>query len=173
VSHDLWLVPRKVENGTGVVEANSGMDFPKSEHAPRATSFAESFVALPDGKRGKLEIGDADGNSRLFGFDAKADGVYIAATVTTPKLITLSAEEFNEYLVSDGLAHIYRLRAKEKSLDRPGVERYSKSPKALVRVGDAVGKVAGDPCPVVGLPLEIVPLADPFAVKVGGTLRPL
>ena len=66
------------------------------------------------------------------------------------------------------MPHIYRLRAKEKSLDQPAVERYSKSPKALVRVGD--GK-DGDPCKPLGLPLEIMPLTDPFRSKVGDTLK--
>ncbi|MFO0824786.1 MAG: hypothetical protein U0792_16990 [Gemmataceae bacterium] len=51
----------------------------------------------------------------------------------TPKIITLDAEAFNSYLVSDGLPHVYRLRAKEKSLDQPAVERYSKSPKHSCR----------------------------------------
>ena len=64
--------------------------------------------------------------------------------------------------------NIYALRAKEKSLDQPGKERYSKSPKCLVRVGDGQD---GDPCRIVGLPLEIVPMQDPFQRKVGDALR--
>ena len=78
------------------------------------------------------------------------------------------AEAFNDYLVSDGLPHIYRLRAKEKTLDRPAVERYTKSPKALVRVGNGKG---GDSTKPLGLPLEIVPLADPFGRKAGEALK--
>jgi hypothetical protein len=34
-----------------------------------------------------------------------------------------------------------------------------------VRVGAGAGD---DPCRIVGLPLDIVPLRDPFALKVGG-----
>jgi hypothetical protein len=81
--------------------------------------------------------------------------------------LTLPAKEFNAYLVSDGLPHIYRLRAKERLLDQPGHERYSKYVKALVRVGTGGG---GDSKRVLGLLLEIVPLRDPLAVKVGETL---
>ena len=83
-------------------------------------------------------------------------------------MITLGADAFNVYLISDGLPHIYRLRANEKSLDQPGRERYSKSPKALFRVGD--GR-AGDPCREVGLPLEIVPMQNPFERKAGDALK--
>jgi uncharacterized GH25 family protein len=176
-AHDLWLVPRAVKDGVGVVELNSGMDFPKSESAPRVASFAETFVVTPSGERAEFKLGDAEGNSRLAQFDAKGDGVYIAAARTTPKVLKLAAEDFNESLVTDGLAHIYRQRAKDKTLDQPGVERYSKSPKVLIRVGDKASAVddkvstaGGDPCRALGLPLEIVPLADPFAVKPGDTL---
>src|SRR5262249_7251857 len=84
-----------------------------------------------------------------------------------PKVITLAADEFNAYLVSDGMPHIYQLRAKEKTLHQPAVERYSKSPKVLIRVDDG----QGDSCRVVGLPLEIVPAQNPFTLKVGDTLR--
>ncbi|MCP4813466.1 MAG: DUF4198 domain-containing protein [Planctomycetaceae bacterium] len=64
------------------------------------------------------------------------------------------------------MPHIYSLRSKENTLDQDGVEQYSKSPKVLVKHGDG----GGDPCQVVGLPLEIVPLTDPFTLKVGNTL---
>jgi hypothetical protein len=92
----------------------------------------------------------------------------MVAVESEPKLIKLEADEFNNYLVSDGLLHIYQLRRKEGALDKPGRERYSKSPKAIMQVGTDGG---GDPSRVVGLPLEIVPLRNPFALRVGDTLR--
>jgi hypothetical protein len=94
-------------------------------------------------------------------------GVHIVAVQTVPKLITLEADAFNEYLVSDGLPHIFRMRFKEKSLNQPGKERYSKSPKAIFKIGDGLG----DATKIVGLPLEIVPLKDPFLLKTNDTLK--
>ena len=44
---------------------------------------------------------------------------------------------------------------------------HKKSPKALLHIPGR----SGDPCTVVGLPLEIVPLQDPFTRKVGDTLK--
>lgn len=104
----------------------------------------------------------------VLAFTPTADGVYIVGVETTLKLITLDADKFNAYLISDGLPHIYALRAKEKALDQPGKERYSKSPKALVKVGDGN---AGDPCREVGLPLEVIPLQNPFGRKIGDALK--
>ena len=169
-AHDLWLVPG-ADPAAGkplLVRASSGMDFPLSVHAPDVTKFSRRVVIRPDGREGPVDAAGQDGLSSLLRFEPAAAGVYIVAVETPVRQITLEAEQFNEYLVADGLSQIYRLRAKEKTLGEPGREQYSKSPKALVRVGQGGG---GDPCRPVGLPLEIVPLCDPFSLQVGDTLR--
>lgn len=168
-AHDLWLIPPAAA-GPGkpvVVRAVSGSDFPTGDHAPDPAAFTKRLVVKPDGTTADLDAAGKDADAGLLRFTPAAPGVYVAAVRTAPKLITLDAAAFNEYLVSDGLPHIYRLRAKEKTLDQPGRERYSKSPKVLVKVGDG----PGDPTKPVGLPLEVVPLRDPFGVKPGDALR--
>jgi uncharacterized GH25 family protein len=169
-AHDLWLVPpEKAElKATSTVTAISGTKFPKGDHAPDTAKFKRRLLVNPDGAEGVLTAAGKKDDSGLLTAEPTKPGVYIAVVETEPKLITLKADEFNNYLVSDGLAHVYRLRHKEGSLDQPGRERYSKSPKAIFQVGTG-GE--GDPCRVVGLPLEIVPLRSPFAMKVGDTLR--
>jgi uncharacterized GH25 family protein len=169
-AHDLWLIPPDAAAaGKAVtVRAVSGSDFPKGDHAPDPAAFTKRLLVKPDGFAAELDAAGMEAGAGLLRFTPDAPGVYAAAVRTAPKLITLDAAAFNEYLVSDGLPHIYRLRAKEKTLDRPGRERYSKSPKVLIRVGDG-GK--GDPTRPVGLPLEIVPLRDPFGVKPGDALK--
>jgi hypothetical protein len=168
-AHDLWLVPAEAAavGRPAVVRANSGSDFPDSEHAPDPAAFLRRIVVRPDGTAGALEAAGREDRSGLLRFEPDRPGVHVVAVETRPKLLTLAADAFNDYLLSDGLPHVYRLRAREKTLDQPGRERYSKSPKALVRVGAG----GGDPCRVLGLPLEIVPLRDPFALRVGDTLK--
>ncbi len=169
-AHDLWLLPpADAAPRTAVtVKAVSGTEFPKGDHAPEPAKFERRLVVAPDQIEGKLEPAGTEDVAGLLTFRPDKAGVYAVAVETRPKVISLEADAFNAYLVSDGLPHVYQLRAKEKTLDRPATERYSKSPKALVRVGD--GKV-GDPCRALGLPLEIVPVQDPFARKVGDTMR--
>jgi uncharacterized GH25 family protein len=169
-AHDLWLIPpgAAAPGKTVTVRAVSGSDFPKGDHAPDPAAFTKRLVVKPDGATAEPDAAGKDADAGLLRFTPDAPGVYVVAVRTAPKLITLDAAAFNEYLVSDGLPHIYRLRAKEKTLDRPGKERYSKSPKVLIRVGDGGG---GDPTKPVGLPLEVVPLRDPFGVKPGEALR--
>ena len=169
-AHDLWLIP-PVEAKAGAplkVQAISGGEFPKGDHAPDPAKFAKRRLFDPVGKETAVEAGGTEELAGLLPFTPAAAGVHVIAVETTPKIITLEADAFNAYLVGDGLEHVYRLRAKEKTLGEAGRERYSKFPKALVRVGD--GK-AGDPCRAVGLPLEIVPTQDPFGRKVGDTLK--
>jgi hypothetical protein len=167
-AHDLWLVPdAQVVAGRPLnVRANSGMNFPISVHAPDPAAFVRRIVVTPAGDRGELEAAGQEGDSGLLRFKPTDRGVYVVAVETRPRVIELDAGQFNEYLVADGLPHIYRLRAKEKSLDQPARERYSKSPKLLIQVGQG----GGDPCRLVGLPLEIVPLRSPFDLRAGDTL---
>jgi len=159
-AHDLWLIPPEKASAKEPLKvlAVSGGEFPKGEQ-PDPAKFAARRAFDPAGKESVLEA---------LAFTPSKSGVHIVAVETTPKLIAMEADAFNAYLVSDGLPHIYALRAKEKSLDKPAKERYSKSPKCLIRIGD--GK-DGDPCRAVGLPLEIVPMQNPFERKVGEALR--
>src|SRR4051794_15586351 len=90
-AHDLWLIPAdKVEVGkTTVVRANSGMDFPKSEHAPDPASFKRRLLILPDGKEGTLKAAGKEGLSGLLQFKPALPGVYVLAVETQPRIITL------------------------------------------------------------------------------------
>jgi len=170
LAHDLWLVPpeKPEPKKATVFRANSGSKFPKSDHAPDPAKFKRRLLVLPGGSEGAFEASGTEGKSGLLKLEPAGPGIYIAAVETGPKLITLAADEFNHYLVADGLPHIYQLRRKEGILDKAGRERYSKSPKAILQIGTGGG---GDPCRVLGLPLEIIPLRNPFALKVGDTLR--
>jgi hypothetical protein len=169
IAHDLWLVPDEPARGEKLLSlyANSGVEFPLSEYALDPAAFRRHILIRPDGTEGVLRPRGTKEKSGLLQFEQQGSGAYLAAVATRPKLLTLPPDEFNRYLVSDGLPHIYHLRAREKTLDRPGRERYSKYPKALVWCGTG-GK--GDPCRVLGLLLEIVPLRDPSTLKVGDTL---
>jgi uncharacterized GH25 family protein len=170
LAHDLWLLQTdKAEpKNAAFFRANSGSKFPKSDHTPDPDKFKRRLLIRPDGSEGTFVASVTEEKSRLLKVEHVGPGVYVVAVETEPKLIRLEADEFNNYLVLDGLTHIYQLRRKEGILDKPGRERSSKSPKAVVQVGTGGG---GDPCRVLGLPLEIVPLRNPFTLKVGNTLR--
>jgi uncharacterized GH25 family protein len=169
-AHDLWLIPpaKAKAKEKATITAISGTTFPLGDQAPDTAKFAKRWAVAPDGT--KIDV-DADGikdKAGLMSFTPEESGVYLLAVQTNPKVLKLEAEAFNDYLVSDGLSHIYRLRHKEKSLNQAGVERYSKSPKVLLSVGEANDTDVSKP---MGLPLEIVPLSNPNKLKVGETWK--
>jgi uncharacterized GH25 family protein len=167
-AHDLWLIPDDAPAvGKAVtIRCNVGMDFPESESAPDPAKFKRRALILPDGTEGELKAAGQKDKSGLLEFVPQKPGVHVAAVETNPRLISLKPDAFNEYLISEGLPHIYLQRAQDKTLDQPGKERYSKYVKTIVAVGDG----GGDPCRVLGLMLEIVPLRDPLKIKKGGAL---
>jgi uncharacterized GH25 family protein len=168
-AHDLWLIPPQTAhaNKSVTIRANVGMQFPNSEHAPDTTAFPKRLCMGPDGKPVDLSPSGQSDLSGLLQFKPGIAGIYVIGVETKPQLISLDADAFNSYLVSDGLPHIYQLRFKEKTLNQAATERYQKSPKAIIKIGNGVG----DPLKPLGLFLEIIPLDNPFAIKVGQTLR--
>lgn len=166
--HDLWLVPDDTAAvGRAVtVRAISGTAFPLGDRPPDPAKFLRRVAVAPDGRERPLDAAGTDATAGLLRFTPDQPGLWAVAVVTAPKLLTLDAESFNEYLISDGLPHIWKVRAKEGSLNQPGRERYAKSPVAYIAVGDAPPAVPRE----LDLPLTVTPLADPFAVRPGQAL---
>lgn len=169
-AHDLWLVPERFQIQPGkqlLISANTGMDFPKSLSAVTPDRLSRFTVT---GKTGEKSIRDFQivGNSLTARLEFKETGTYIVATTLKPKEIRLTAEEFNEYLLSDGITDIYELRKKEGLLGKDAVEYYSKYAKTLVQVGDSIDTT---PLKPLGLVIEIVPAQNPYSLKKGDTLE--
>lgn len=86
-------------------------------------------------------------------------GLHVIAFRNRPTTITLEPDKFEAYLREDGMEHVIDLRNKLGESTKPGREAYSRCAKALVAVnGD--GRGAQDVR--IGLPLEIIPLNNPY-----------
>ena len=79
----------------------------------------------------------------------------------------LKARRFERYLAQEGLEHAATTRAERGETDQPGHEAFSRCAKTMMLVGD--GSSAGFDR-AIGLELEIVPEADPFATRPPGRL---
>ena len=169
-AHDLWLVPQKFRINPGeslTISANTGMDFPNSVSAVTPDRINQFMLV---GKSTKENITDLtlQGNSLVAKYAFEKPGTYVIGAALKPKEIKLTAEEFNEYLLHDGLSDIYELRKKEGILDKAAVEHYSKYPKTIVQVGKILDKISTKP---LGLPLEIIPKVNPYELKLGDDLE--
>lgn len=173
MAHDLWLVPASSGYRVGtpaVVQLASGMDFPHSEHAPDPAQLSGRVLA-PDGAPRPLSAWrrlEAEKRSEVE-FTPEEPGAHLLYVETQPKGIELDAQEFNEYLLSDGLAHVLAARLRAGEDGQPATERYSKYAKALLAVSGSGGGPAGTWR--VGQKLEIVPQRNPLELRPGQCLE--
>jgi len=164
-AHDLFLKPfaffvtpgsearLRILNGT----------FEKSENAIERNRLRDLSVVGPD-----TSACSDKGDTSVFVFRTGATGTYVVGASTLPRTLRLDAKAFNEYLASDGVTDMLDARKRSNELNTPSHERYSKHVKTLIQVGDA--RTPGYDA-VLNYPAEIVPLDNPYALKVGGVVR--
>lgn len=170
LGHDMWLEADEffLEPGAAVTIRNgNGTIYQKSENAVSVDRIGELFAIGPDGGRFKPNAPRPRGAWTEFEFTPEVAGNYWVLLSTTPRLIRLSADDFRQYLEHDGVPNILRERQEKGISDRDEVERYSKYVKAYFQVGDARSDNYDAPA---GLRIEIVPLANPYGLKVGEEL---
>jgi len=171
-AHDLWLVPQKFMISPGdtlTISANTGMDFPKSLSAITPDRIHQFFLIGRSIKENITEL-KVEGNSLVANYTIEKPGTYVIGMALKTREIKLTAEEFNDYLLHDGLPGIYELRKQEGILDKSAVEHYSKYAKTIVQAGKTFEKTALQP---LGFPIEIIPKINPYSLKVGDELKAL
>ncbi|HET6972106.1 MAG TPA: DUF4198 domain-containing protein [Phenylobacterium sp.] len=164
-AHDFWVQPARFWLAPQVaapvtLQVGHG---PYRQRSPIPLARITRFSAIgPDGAaidlRNSLRPGGAadDGAIRLPGA-----GTYVVVLQTDDRAQShLPAIRFNDYLQAEGLTPALEARRRTHSEGADGSERYSRQAKALVQAGAGGGGRATQP---VGLPLEIVPEADPYA----------
>ena len=108
------------------------------------------------------------GDTTTFHVRVGGPGTYAVGVSTTASVIALPADTFNMYLRDDGIPDILAQRRTRNELTKPAKERYHKHVKALLQVGDSLAKGFDA---VFGYPAEIIPLANPYGLRPGATLR--
>ena len=156
LAHDFFLDLSKHSVNTGEavsITMRVGSDLEMDE-LPRSDRRIIKFEAHHDGVRpipGKHGVSPAG----KIAFDKP--GVATIVYQSTHTDIELEAAKFEEYLIEEGLDEIAAERKKLGVTHTPGVESYARYAKALVTVGG--GSTGWDKR--VGLPAELVALADP------------
>jgi hypothetical protein len=110
---------------------------------------------------------DSSKTTSTLSLQTRAAGTYVVGASVSPRLIELSAKDFNEYLEHDGIPDVLAARRRNGELTKPARERYHKHVKAILQVGDARSADFGAR---FGYPAELVPLSNPYEARVGGTI---
>lgn len=164
-------------NSTATVALYNG-DFDKSENAIARDRMLDVSVVGPSGAAHPPESAWRDSavfhwspdsvDTALLTFETGEPGTYLIGVSTAARTITLSARDFNEHLVHDGLADVIERREAAGKTNDDATERYGKHVKALVQVGDAR---SGQWAHELGYPVELMPLGNPYELGAGDELR--
>jgi uncharacterized GH25 family protein len=168
-AHDFWLQPNEYWISpdaltTMTLQVGHG---PFRQRSPIPARRITRFQAIaPKGTvidlREQLRLGEAaeDGDFRFA-----IPGAYVLVLQTDDGAQThLPSIRFNDYLKVEGLTPALEQRARLNQMDRDGSERYSRCAKSIVQVGPVGAGPQGQVSKPVGLPLEIVPEANPNGV---------
>jgi uncharacterized GH25 family protein len=160
-AHEFWLAPSSYRAATGdslAVGAFVGTGF-RGEARPWAAHRVRRFFARDAAPLDLARV--ASGGSSTWARWTARDGEGVLVAQASDFLpIELPAAEFERYLALEGLEAVSRSRAQAGRGATPGRERYRRSSKLWIagtRGSTARATVA------LGLPLEIVPLAEPGA----------
>lgn len=100
-------------------------------------------------------------------FRTGMEGTYVAGVSTLPRMIELSADDFNEYLNHEELMDVIADRKKKGITNVSAREKYAKHVKALLQVSD---KKTDHFNTVLGYPIEFVPNNNPYVLSKGDKL---
>jgi uncharacterized GH25 family protein len=171
LAHDLFLKPDNffVNPGETITARVLNGTFTKSENAVTKDRVRDIAVVTPTGTARLDTAAWADqGDTSVLTVETTESGTYVLGASLLPRELRLEAKDFNTYLASDGVPDILEARRRNQELTRPARERYSKHVKALVQVGSTRSDGYDT---ALGYPAELIPLDNPYALKLGSTLR--
>lgn len=171
-AHDLFL---RAESYFVAPDATVRLDvlngtFSKSENAVTRDRLRDLSIVGADGVTTPVDRAawSETGDTSVINVRVGAAGTYVIGASLLHREIALKAKDFNTYLATDGLPDVLAARRKSGELGRSARERYSKHVKALIQVGATRTSGYGAE---LGYPAELVPLNNPYALRVGGNLR--
>jgi uncharacterized GH25 family protein len=168
LAHEFWLQPEKFMYQPGeninirfwVGEDFNGMNW--GGNHDKVSSLQLYRDDIIDDMADQLS-GEKGDSLQLSIFD---EGTPMVVFNSTNSFIQLDSAKFNTYLKEDGLTDALDYRAAHNENDSAGREFYQRSVKTLVQVGDKKSNISRQ----TNLPLDIIPLSNPYAAKSNDTL---
>lgn len=164
LAHEFWIQPddlTPLPNTLVHVHLMVGDGFP-GEAVARNPEKLLRLAAITEA--GEVQLPGRPGADPTATLRVGSEGVVTLVYRSNHSSVSLEAEKFEEYLRTDGLEHVSRIRAERGESGQPGREIYSRCAKSLLRVG--TGLTSGFDRSA-GLTLELTPIDDPFAQSAG------
>jgi uncharacterized GH25 family protein len=165
-AHDFWIEPSsfRVEKGARLDVALRVGEGYRGDPVARNPDKIRRFVLV--GPAGEQALAGEAGQDPAGQAVIAGPGLFVIGYHSHPSSITLEAPKFEAYLKEEGLERVSALRAARGEGAQPGREIYSRCAKALVASG-RTEKASADRR--LGLPLELVPEANPYEGRGGPT----
>jgi len=143
--------------------------FRNSENSVTRDRVRDVSIVATSGIQHVSDFGWSDtGDTAYLEVKTGAPGTYVLGVSTNPRDLKLSGKDFNSYLREEGLGDIVEMRRKNGQLGKESRERYAKHVKAVFQVGTEKSDSYKTP---LDYPAEIVPMANPYDVRVGSVLE--
>lgn len=159
-AHDFWIEPQafRPKPGTAVgLRLFVGQDF-KGDSVPYFPQKFERYVVA--GPTGTLPIPGVLGDEPAGTVTPAAPGLYVVGLHTRPDAVSFdSAEEFERYLLKEGLERNLALHRRRLKPGKRIEETYFRCAKSLLAVGALPDDTADR---VLGFPLELVAETNPY-----------
>ena len=172
LSHDFWLQPSRFKIKPDTPDSMT-IEVGHAEFRSRWSGNVERVVQF-------LDIGPKDrpdlraelkpDRERDAVLSFAAPGAHVLVFQSNHATSVLPSIRFNDYLKVEGLTPALQLRARTGRTDAPGREIYSRCAKAIIQVGPPSATSEAYVTRPVGLPLEIVPERNPYALRLGEAL---
>ena len=170
-AHDLFLklADFTVRSNAAVTVTVLNGTFTVSENSIARARVADLSLVGPAGRE-RLDTAQLRevGTRTLIRTRTGDAGTYVMGLSIRPNQISLSGTEFNGYLKAEGLNRVLEARRQAGELERGVTERYAKHVKVIFQAGEARSAAFTT---VLGYPVEIVPLRNPYELAPGDTLR--
>jgi uncharacterized GH25 family protein len=169
-AHEFWLQPAKYRVTRGetlTIDFKAGENFMGEpwKFTPERIKTLQWF----HGDKSKDISNDVvTGEKENVRVTLDDEGPHVFALESTESFIALDADKFNEYLKEDGLDEALDYRKKNNLLTDSAREFYSRHSKLIVQVGEKTGDTYKKE---VGMPVEIIPLENPYSLKIGDRMR--
>ena len=161
-AHDFWIEPESFRPAVGQkvpVHLYVGMDF-KGDPAPYIPEWFERYVYVND--QGEKPVPGLPGDDPAGTVPISATGLTVIGYRSTKFTVTFdTAEEFEKYLIKEGLERNLALLNKSKPSKGKITENYSRSAKALLMNGAATTPADR----VLGFRIELIAEKSPYTDK--------
>ena len=163
-AHDMWIEPVKFLPEAGEIIAlrlRVGQDM-LGDPLPRDSRLVREFIV--EDSEGRKPVVGRDGSDPAGFIRVSVPGLLVVGYHSTPSVVDLTPELFNQYVREEGLDSVAALRATRHTSDVGGRDSFTRCAKSLLLNG-APSDAQRDRA--LGMPLELVAEKNPYMLKAG------